>query len=84
MAGEFGQPLPARARAELVGLLAALHQVVPTSQVPVADSRLALRDALEGALGQLDRPWTGGPFSEAARLLLASSGRADPGPAGPV
>ena len=38
--GEFGQPLPARARAELVGLLAALHQVVPTSQVPVTDTRL--------------------------------------------
>ena len=70
--GEFGQPLPARARAELVGLLAALHQVVPTSQGPVADTGLPLRDALEGALGQLDRPWTGGPFSEAARLLLAS------------
>jgi spectinomycin phosphotransferase len=72
VAGEFGQPLPARARAELVGLLAALHQVVPTSQVPVTDTRLPLRDALEAALGQLDRPWTGGPFSEAARLLLAS------------
>jgi spectinomycin phosphotransferase len=70
--GEFGQPLPARARAELVGLLAALHRVVPTSQGPVADSRLPLRDVLEAALGQLDRPWTGGPFSEAARLLLAS------------
>jgi spectinomycin phosphotransferase len=70
--GEFGQPLPARARAGLVGMLAALHQVVPTSQVPAADSRLALRDVLEAALGQLDRPWTGGPFSEAARLLLAS------------
>jgi spectinomycin phosphotransferase len=70
--GEFGQPLPARARADLVGKLAALHQVVPTSQLPVADTRLALRDVLEAALGQLDRPWTGGPFSEAARLLLAS------------
>jgi spectinomycin phosphotransferase len=69
--GEFGQPLPARARAELVGMLAALHQVGPTSQLPVADSRLALRDELEAALGQLDRPWTGGPFSAAARLLLA-------------
>jgi spectinomycin phosphotransferase len=73
--GEFGQPLPARARAELVGMLAALHRVVPASQVPVTDTRLSLRDALEAALGQLDGSWTGGPFSEAARLLLASEAR---------
>ncbi len=70
--GEFGQPLPARARADLMGKLAALHQVVPTSQGPVTDTRLPLRHELEGALGQLDRPWTGGPFSAVARLLLAS------------
>ena len=68
---EFGQPLPARARAGLVDLLAALHQVVPTSPVPVADPQLPLRDGLAAALGQLDRPWTGGPFSDATRLLLA-------------
>jgi spectinomycin phosphotransferase len=49
--GQFGQPLPARARAELVGMLAALHQVTPTSQVPAADIRLPSRDALEAALG---------------------------------
>ncbi len=69
--GEFGQPLPARARADLVDKLAALHQVAPTSPVPVADTQLSLRDGLEAALGQLDRPWTGGPFSETTRLLLA-------------
>ena len=68
--GEFGQPLPARVRADLVDMLAALHQVVPTSPVPVADPQLPLRDGLEAALGQLDRPWAGGPFSDATRLLL--------------
>jgi spectinomycin phosphotransferase len=73
VAGEFGQPLPARTRAELVGLLAALHQVVPTSQMPVADARLTLRPMLETALSELDRPWSGGPFSDPAQVLLASS-----------
>jgi spectinomycin phosphotransferase len=71
--GQFGQPLPGPARARLVDMLAALHQVTPTSPVPVADARLTLRPMLETALSELDGPWSGGPFSDPARVLLASS-----------
>jgi spectinomycin phosphotransferase len=74
---EFGQRLPPEARDQLIDLLAALHQVTPPSQVPVARPDLPERASLEQALADLGRPWSGGPFSEPARALLASA-------AGPV
>ena len=75
--GQFDEGLSDSARIEVIDLLAALHQVVPAWPVPVADSRLSLRDVLETALHELDGPWSGGPFSEPSRVVLA-------GVAGPV
>jgi spectinomycin phosphotransferase len=74
---EFGDQLPPEARDRLVDLLAALHQVTPTSRVPVARPDLPERDLLEQALGDLGRPWSSGPYAEPARALLA-------GAAGPI
>jgi spectinomycin phosphotransferase len=74
---EFGDQLPPEARDRLVDLLAALHQVTPTSRVPVARPDLSRRDLLEQALGDRGRPWSGGPYAEPARALLA-------GAAGPI
>ncbi len=74
---EFGQQLPPEARDQLIDLLAALHQVTPPPHGPVARPGLPERDRLEQALGDLGRPWSGGPYAEPARALLA-------GAAGPV
>ena len=74
---EFGDQLPVPVRDRLVDMLVTLHQVTPTSRVPVARPDLAERDVLAAALGDLGRPWSGGPFAEPARALLASA-------AGPV
>ncbi len=74
---EFGDRLPVPVRDRLVDMLVALHQVTPTSRVPVARPGLAERAVLAAALGDLGRPWSGGPFAEPARALLASA-------AGPV
>jgi spectinomycin phosphotransferase len=54
-------------------MLAELHQATPAvaSVVRRADLDLAGRPGLEKALQGLRRTWTGGPFSEPARLALA-------------
>jgi spectinomycin phosphotransferase len=39
----------------------------------VAQLGLSLRGELETALGDLEKPWSGGPFSEPARTLLAGA-----------
>jgi spectinomycin phosphotransferase len=70
---EFGQHLPPEARDQLIDRLAALHQVTPPPLVPMARPHLSERDRLEQALGDLGRPWSGGPFSEPARALLAGA-----------
>jgi spectinomycin phosphotransferase len=74
---EFGDVLPPAVRDRLVDLLAALHQVTPTSRVPVARLDLPERGRLEQALDDLGRPWPGGPYAEPARARLA-------GAAGPI
>jgi spectinomycin phosphotransferase len=69
--GRFGEDYPARRRAELVGLLAALHQATPIlTRPPVARIGLPRRGVLDAALGGLDQPWPGGPYCEAVRELL--------------
>jgi len=76
--GEWDQPLPAADLDELVAMLAALHRVDPAAvRLPRRDMSLSWRGDLEIALRELGRPWTGGPFTEPARALLA-------GAAGPV
>jgi spectinomycin phosphotransferase len=76
--GRWDEVLPAPERAELVAMLAALHRMDP---VAVRLHRMGLglswRGDLEQALADLGRPWTGGPFAEPARALLAAA-------AGPV
>ncbi|MDI5981658.1 phosphotransferase [Amycolatopsis magusensis] len=67
VSGEFGE----EARGSVVDLLAELHGVEPPSRVPVLDPDLASRARLEASLGELDRAWTGGPYAEPARALLA-------------
>ena len=76
--GEWDKPLPAPDLDELVAMLAALHRVDPAAvRLPRREVELSWRDDLELALRELGRPWTGGPFAEPARELLA-------GAAGPV
>ena len=76
--GRWGEPLPGAELDELVTMLATLHRVDPAAAgLPRREMALSWRDDLEVALRELDRPWTGGPFTEPARELLA-------GAAGPV
>ncbi|MFI6290636.1 phosphotransferase [Nonomuraea sp. NPDC050790] len=69
-AGEFGQEQAESDRVAMAELLAVLHGASATG-VPVFDPSLTGRAGLEQALDELDRPWTGGPYSEPARRLLA-------------
>ena len=76
--GDWDEPLPAPERGELIAMLAALHRVDPAAvRLPRVGSGLSWRGDLETALGELARPWTGGPYAEPARELLADA-------AGPV
>lgn len=64
-------------RARLVRLLADLHGATPAA-LPFARRQhldLPQRHHLEAALRELDRPWSGGPFSEPVRELLAANAR---------
>lgn len=72
--GRWDEGWPAPDRAELVAMLAALHGADP-AVVPLRRPGFGLswRDELEGALRDLGRPWTGGPFAERARSLLAGA-----------
>ena len=77
-AGQWDEPLPGPELGELVAMLAALHRVDPAAvRLPRREMGLSWRGDLEIALRELGRPWTGGPFAEPARELLA-------GAAGPV
>jgi spectinomycin phosphotransferase len=71
-AGRFG-PHRREDLAEMVGMLAELHRTtaVVADVAPRADLRLPGRDRLSEALRDLGRPWTGGPYAEPARRLLA-------------
>jgi spectinomycin phosphotransferase len=59
-------------RTEVIRLLTELHGSTPLiPEAPRQDSAIPELDSLNRALQDLDRPWTGGPFSEPTRLLLA-------------
>jgi spectinomycin phosphotransferase len=76
--GEWDQPLPAADLGELVAMLAALHGAdLAAVRLQQREIGVSWRDDLELALRELGRPWTGGPFTEPVRGLLA-------GAAGPV
>jgi spectinomycin phosphotransferase len=71
-ADRFGEVLSAQERADLVDMLAALHQSTSAAVgASVCELGLPQRDALDAALSELDKPWRGGPFAEPARSLLA-------------
>ncbi|MEV0157799.1 phosphotransferase [Micromonospora sp. NPDC050686] len=71
-AGRFGPHRPQDVP-EVLELLARLHAATPAAAGTVAPADLAVpgRAGLVAALRDLDRPWTGGPFAEPARRLLA-------------
>jgi spectinomycin phosphotransferase len=72
--GEWDKPLPAPDLDELMAMLAALHGVNPAAvRLPRREAEVSWRDDLETALRELARPWTGGPFTEPARELLAGA-----------
>jgi spectinomycin phosphotransferase len=72
--GQWDEPLTGPELGELVAMLAALHRVDPAAaQLPRRGMGLSWRGDLETALRELGRPWTGGPFTEPARALLAGA-----------
>ena len=59
-------------RLDLVRMLVRLHQATQSVTTAVRPaSLLPERSTFESALQELDREWTGGPFSEPVRALLA-------------
>ena len=72
--GEFGVPLSPDDCAQVVDMLVRLHQATPAVAGLARPWRLAIasRPAFEDALDNLDQPWTGGPFAEPARQMVAS------------
>jgi spectinomycin phosphotransferase len=72
-AGMFGRRMPQRERLALIEMLARLHgaTAVLRDAAPVRDLTPASLPGLRAALSDLGRPWTGGPYSEAARQFLA-------------
>jgi spectinomycin phosphotransferase len=75
-AGRWGEACLPPERAARVDMLAALHQSTPTvaAEAPMrVTGLLPLRESLEAALRHLGQPWSGGPFAEQARVLLADA-----------
>jgi spectinomycin phosphotransferase len=72
--GRWGQAMAPDERLRLVRLLAELHRsermVAPA--LPRRGLEVPGRQSLDAALQSLDRPWDGGPLSEAGRRQLAS------------
>ena len=68
--GRYGEQLPAEERSGLAEMLAALHGSSHAG-TPVRRIGLPRLGRLEQALGELGEAWTGGPYSEPARALLA-------------
>jgi spectinomycin phosphotransferase len=73
--GQWGRPVAAHRRRQVVTMLARLHRARPPGR-GLAHRRLEVagRPGLEEALDDLGRPWDGGPLSEAARSELAGHG----------
>ena len=71
--GDFGDGLPEQDRLALIGILARLHGATPLAcrMALTRGPTPASRPELEAALGELSQPWSGGPYSEPARRLLA-------------
>ena len=69
---QFEDPIDDGDRGAIIDLLAALHTAAPTGiQVPSRPLELASRQTVDRALVSLDVPWSGGPYAEPCRELLA-------------
>lgn len=68
--GSWNDPVE---QAEVARLLGRLHAATPPSVVPRWEFALPGREVLEAVLNDLGRPWTGGPYAEAARAFLLDS-----------
>ena len=68
----FGPHTDQDRRAELIGMVAALHASTETLAVrpPDQDPTIGARGDLEMMLHEPDRPWPAGPFSERSRSLI--------------
>ena len=70
--GRLDEPIGDSDRAAIIDLLARLHTAIPHGiQVPIRPLELASRVAIEQALASLCGPWSGGPYAEPGRHLLA-------------
>jgi spectinomycin phosphotransferase len=59
-------------RAAIIDMMARLHTVTPQGiQMPSRPLELVRRQAIDQALASLGVPWTGGPYAEPGRELLA-------------
>jgi spectinomycin phosphotransferase len=68
----FEDPVEDDDRAVIIDMLARLHAATPEGvQVPRRPLELAGRPAIDQALASLGAPWTGGPYAEPGRALLA-------------
>ncbi len=66
------RPIDDGDRTAIIDMLAALHTATPQGiDVPSRPLELARRRAIDQALASLGVPWTGGPYSEPGRDLLA-------------
>lgn len=72
-AGHFG-PHRSQDRGDVLEMLIRLHHATPVVAADTTRAELALpgRDRLQDALHNLDRTWSGGPFSEPTRRLLSA------------
>jgi spectinomycin phosphotransferase len=71
--GEWGEAIDRADREQLLRRLAELHRSTSVAELRAPRPGVGLpgRAVLESALDDIDRPWTGGPFSEPARHHLA-------------
>ena len=68
----FEDPIDDGDRAAIIDMLARLHTAVRKGiQVPTRPLQLTARRAIDQALASLGVPWTGGPYAEPGRDLLA-------------
>ncbi|MFE1936316.1 phosphotransferase family protein [Streptomyces sp. NPDC059474] len=69
--GQFGQRLSEAERDQVLELLANLHGRTPPGTTPPTTLEPAGLSGVHEALGELADTWSGGPFAEPARELLA-------------
>jgi spectinomycin phosphotransferase len=70
--GRFEEPVDDGDRAAIIDMLARLHTAIPKGiHVPSQPLQLATRQAIDQALASPGVPWTGGPYAEPGRELLA-------------